>query len=53
MLRSRRLWLGFAVSVIFLGLFIYNTDFGEIRDAFTEANYVIAFASLPVYFVGV
>lgn len=53
MLRSRRVWLGFAVSLIFIGLFLYRTDFGEIRDAFAHANYAIAFASLPVYFVGI
>jgi hypothetical protein len=38
--------------VVFLGLFLYRTDFGEIRDAFTEADYALAFASLPVYFLG-
>jgi hypothetical protein len=41
------------VSALFLGLFVYNTDFGEIRDAFRHANYAIAAASLPVYFAGV
>ena len=53
MLRSRRFWFGVVVSVAFLGLFVYNTEFGEIRDAFTEANYLLIFASLPVYFAGV
>ena len=53
MLRSRRVWLGFAVSLIFIGLFFYRTDFGEIRDAFTQANYALAIASLPVYFLGI
>ncbi len=53
MLRSRRVWLGFAVSLVFIGLFLYRTNFGEIRDAFAHANYAIAFASLPVYFVGI
>ncbi len=53
MLRSRRVWFGFAISLIFLVLFLARTDFAEIWDAFAEANYVIAFASLPVYFAGV
>jgi uncharacterized protein (TIRG00374 family) len=53
LLRSRRFWIGAAVSAVFLGLFLYNTDFDQIGDAFTEANYVIAFASLPVYFIGI
>ena len=53
MLRSRRVWFGFAISIIFLGFFFFRTDFGEIWDSFQEANYVIAFASLPVYFAGI
>jgi uncharacterized protein (TIRG00374 family) len=53
LLRSRRVWLGILISVVFLGLFLYQTDFDEIRDAFAHANYVIAFASLPVYFAGI
>ena len=53
MLRSRRVWLGFAISLAFLALFFYQTDWDEIRDAFTRANYAIALASLPVYFAGI
>ena len=53
MLRSRRVWIGFAISLIFLGLFFYRTDFDEIWDSFRTANYAIAFASLPVYFAGI
>jgi uncharacterized protein (TIRG00374 family) len=52
LLRSLRFWLGVAISALFLGVFIYNTDFGEIRDAFRDANYFIALAALPVYFAG-
>lgn len=53
MLRSRRVWFGVAISVAFLGLFLYRTNFSEIEDAFAQANYAIAFASLPVYFAGI
>ena len=56
MLRSRRVWIGFAISLIFIGLFFRfraDFDFSEIRDAFADANYAIAFASLPVYFLGI
>lgn len=53
MLRSRRFWIGLAISAVFLGIFLYSTDFKQIGDSFTEANYVIAFASLPVYFAGI
>ena len=53
MLRSRQVWIGFAISVIFLGLFFYQTDIADIWEAFKEANYAIALASLPVYFAGI
>ena len=53
MLRSFRVWLGLAISLIFLALFLRRTDFGEIRDSFEQANYFIALASLPVYFLGI
>jgi uncharacterized protein (TIRG00374 family) len=53
LLRSRRVWLGFLLSLVFLGIFLYQTDWSEIRDAFAEANYAIALASLPVYFAGI
>jgi uncharacterized protein (TIRG00374 family) len=53
LLRSRRVWFGFAISALFLGLFFYRTDFNDIWDSFKEANYFIAFASLPVYFAGI
>jgi len=53
LLRSLRVWLGLAISLIFLALFLRRTDFGEIRDSFEQANYAIALASLPVYFLGI
>jgi len=53
LLRSRRVWFGFAISALFLGLFFYRTDFDEIWDAFQAANYALALASLPVYFAGI
>ena len=53
MLRSRRVWFGILITLLFLGLFLRQTNFGEIRDSFAEANYYIAFASLPVYFIGI
>lgn len=53
LLRSRRVWIGLTISLVFLGLFLYRTDFNEIWDAFKEAKYALAFASLPVYFAGI
>jgi uncharacterized protein (TIRG00374 family) len=53
LLRSPRVWIGFLITLVFLALFFRSTDFGEIVDAFREANYAIALASLPVYFAGI
>ncbi len=51
MLRSPRIWLGIALSALFIGIFLWRTDFGKIGDAFAHANYWWALASIPVYFV--
>ena len=51
MLRSPRIWLGVALSALFIVVFLWRTDFGEIGDAFAHANYWWALASIPVYFV--
>jgi hypothetical protein len=53
LLRSPRVWIGFLITLVFLALFFRSTDFGEIVDAFEQANYALALASLPVYFVGI
>ncbi len=53
MLRSVRVWIGVGISVLFLGLFLKSTDFGEIKRSFEQANYYVAIASLPVYFLGI
>jgi hypothetical protein len=53
LLRSPRVWLGLLITAVFLALFLRQTDFGDIKDAFGGANYAIAFASLPVYFIGI
>jgi uncharacterized protein (TIRG00374 family) len=52
LLKSRGFWIGIAVSVIFILLFVRSTDFGEVRDAFRDANYWWVLASLPVYYAG-
>jgi uncharacterized protein (TIRG00374 family) len=52
LLKSRGFWIGVLVSVIFIGLFVRSTDFGEVKAAFEDANYPLALASLPVYFLG-
>ncbi len=51
--RSRRFWISVAVTAIFIALFLWRTDFGEIADAFRQANYLIALASLPLFFLSI
>lgn len=38
--------------MVFLGIFLARTDFDEIHDAFSSANYPLALAAVPLYFVG-
>ena len=52
MIRRKRFWLGLLISVGFLAVFLYRTDFGEIYDAFGAADYALALAAVPLYFVG-
>lgn len=52
MLRRKRFWFGLVISLGFLAYFLYRTDFGEMVDAFESADYVLAFATVPLYFVG-
>ena len=52
MLRRKRFWLGLAISIGFLAVFLLRTDVSEIREAFASADYVLAIASLPLYFLG-
>jgi uncharacterized protein (TIRG00374 family) len=49
--RSRRIWIGLAFSLILIVLFLHGTNFRDIGRAFGDANYLLAFLSLPVYFL--
>jgi uncharacterized protein (TIRG00374 family) len=51
LLRRKRVWLGLAISVACLAFFLARTNVSEIRDSFRGANYALAFAAVPVYFV--
>jgi uncharacterized protein (TIRG00374 family) len=51
LLRKKRVWLGLAISVACLAFFLARSDLGEIRESFHGANYALAFAAVPVYFV--
>ena len=46
--RSRRVWIGAAVSLVLLVLFFYRVDFGEIGRALAGANYVYVLPAVAV-----
>ena len=53
MLKSARFWIGLGISVLFLLLFFYRTDFREMGRALKGANYIFLLPAILVYFVGV
>ena len=52
LLRRKRFWFGLLVSLAFLAVFLYRTDFTGISKAFGQADYALALASVPLYFLG-
>jgi uncharacterized protein (TIRG00374 family) len=52
LLRRKRFWIGLVVSLTFLGIFLLRTDFADIWEALTGANYALALVSIPIYFLG-
>lgn len=52
LLRRKRFWFGLAVTLGFLAFFLVRTDFEQIGDSFAGAEYGLAVASIPLYFVG-
>lgn len=58
MLKSRRFWLGVAITLLFLFLFLYRPwgeplDFAEMGRALGEANYIFLLPGMLIFFVGV
>ncbi len=52
MLKRKRFWFGLVISLGLISFFLYRTDFGDIYEAFKEADYALAFAAVPLYFAG-
>jgi uncharacterized protein (TIRG00374 family) len=52
LLRKKRFWLGLGISAVFLAFFLARTDFAQIREAFSGADYALACAAVPIYFAG-
>ena len=53
MLRKRRLWFSLALTLFFLGLFLYSIDLVGMKRALTEARYIFIVPALLTYFLGV
>lgn len=53
MLKSRRLWLGLAVSLVFVFLFLVTVDIGDVADALTDAKYQYLAPAVMLYFLAV
>lgn len=51
MLRSRQLWLGILGTALFLGLFFWRTDLGDMADALADANYWWFAPAIALWFV--
>ena len=51
MLRSRQLWLGILGTALFLGLFFWRTDLGDMADALANANYWWFAPAIAVWFL--
>jgi len=52
MLRRKRFWFGLTVAVAFLAIFLARTDFDQIEESFSGADYALAVAGIPLYFAG-
>ncbi len=52
MLRKRRLWFSLALTLIFLGLFLYRIDLSEAKRALIEARYIFIGPAILIYFLG-
>ena len=51
LITSRRLWLGLGGTGLFLGLFFWRTDLGDLGDALAQANYWWVVPAVAIWFV--
>lgn len=52
-MRQPRVWLGFIVSLIFLGIAVRGQDLGQVWASLGQANYWFLLPAILVYFAGV
>ena len=55
MFKSRRFWIGIAVTILFLFLFafFFIGSFGKMAEAFKSANYIFIIPAIALYFIAV
>ena len=53
MIDSKKLWIGFAISVLLLVLFLVTVDLGRMLDALEDANYLFVVPAIAMYLVSV
>jgi uncharacterized protein (TIRG00374 family) len=51
LLRNRQLWIGVLGTALFLGLFFWRTDLGDMADKLAEANYWWFAPAIAVWFL--
>ncbi len=52
MLKTRRFWIGLAITLLFLALLFYRTSPAEIVASLRNANYFLIIPAVAIYFVG-
>jgi len=52
-LKRSRLWIGLAVSVATIALFLFTIDLGRMADALADADYIYLIPGLALYLVSV
>ena len=53
MVRNKRVWLGFLVTLVFLALLLRQVDVSRLWGALLGTNYLFLLPAIPFYFVGV
>ncbi len=51
MFLSKRVWLGIAVTAVFITLLALRVDFGDMGTALADANYAFVVPAIAVYFI--
>lgn len=53
MLRHKRVWVGFLVTIVFLALFVRQIEFSRVGETLLAAQFVWLMPAIPFYFLGV